>query len=230
MSKIATLELIAESLGVTEQLVSRDMVIPGFLVKNEKGRIDIADMVNREFLNSKGCDWSVFYPKSKNKKKSKKVREREKDQEELSRKVDLEVKPSIEYSEPKQIKKEKDIEIDSLDDDLPGANSVQKLDIATRIEKLKGIKKDNALKDLKLTEEKGRLIDKSLVQNLVFDTIGTISQAVLTLPHSLVDELISIAQEKEGAREKILKLLIERYGLEMRKSIEETHKKFEELT
>ena len=62
MSKIASLAKIGESLGVTKQLVSRDFVAPGFLKKNENGKIDIEDKENRAFLKSKGANFDIFYP------------------------------------------------------------------------------------------------------------------------------------------------------------------------
>jgi len=227
--KIATVQLIADSLGIVKSVVSRDMVSKGHLVKNEKGKIDIEDPDNRKFLKSKGANFEYFYPPKgtpkPQKKKPKKKLKPKASTPPAPRPVE---KPVIDYEKPnkKQVIPDevvnKYLEDDSPEFILDEKPTLLDADIATKIERLKGIKKDNELKDLKLFEEKGRLIDRSIVQNIVFDVVGIISNGITSIPYTIVDELISVAVTKpDEAREKMVRIMLESNSTFMKKAVEE---------
>jgi hypothetical protein len=194
--KIATIKQIGEALGISHQAVSKEFVKKGLLVRNSNGQIDIEDKQNRAFLKSKGANFSIFYPKRKT---------------------------GTAKPEAKITPKTTEVKVES-DNGLQGTTLLQ-IDVATRVEKLKGIKKDNAIKDLRLEEEKGRLIDKKVVTNIIFDVLGHIARDIQSTPHSIVDEIISIATtQPDAAREKIVNLLRGRQAEAMKKAVKEAEK------
>lgn len=58
--KVVSFQQIADSLGISKQAVDKLFVKKGYLQKNNKGKIDIENPYNFEFLQSKGADFSCF--------------------------------------------------------------------------------------------------------------------------------------------------------------------------
>lgn len=210
--KTATLEQIGKALGgITKQAVHKEYVKKGFIVKREDGRIDIEDKQNRAFLKSKGADFSVFYPKKTTAPPPKKSKKKE--------------TPPPQPNNIKKIDISEYVKKGGKETKLSDAPTLLEIETAKKIEEWRGKKKDNALKDLKLDEEKGRLIDKKIVNNIIFDVLGHIARDIQNTPYSIVDEIVSIAvTQPETAREKIVRLLRDKQAEAMKKAVEEAEK------
>lgn len=242
--KIVTLDLIGQSLGITKQAVSKEFIKKGLIVKNDKGKIDIEEKQNRAFLKSKGADFSVFYPKDrflppkKQKPKKKTVKATKKEEkEEKEEVVEIEIN-SQEKPKTKEKRKESFNISDAVKDTSEmnlGENKSQKLDLATRLERYKGIQKDNELKELKIMEEEKRLLDRRLVETIVFDIFKSFNKKINQTPESIVDNLFSIVlSQDDNAREQAIQLMrnslvddIEHEFREMKKNFDAKLKKLE---
>ena len=208
--KIATLEQIGKSLGVTKQLVSRDIVKVGLLLKNEDGKIDIEAPENRAYLKSKGANMEIFYPKTPTPKKSTKIKKKPL---KLSKKEENAGISDVKTAKTKT-KENKSTQNEMLD--LEKDNKIRKNEL---------LKIKIELDELKLETEKNNLISKDIAKSYIFEILGAFSQVVTVMPHSIVDEILSFSAEKEGAREKILKLLSDKYSSEINKGYYEAKKK-----
>ena len=63
------------------------------------------------------------------------------------------------------------------------------------------------------------------MQNIIFDTIGIISQAIQSDAYAIVDEIISIANTNpDEARELIVRIIREKNSTAMKKAVEEAEK------
>lgn len=220
--KIATITQIAEALGCSRQNASKEYIKKGLIVKRDDGTIDIEDKQNRAFLKSRDADFSIFYPKEKKQtpkekakvkktvQKSQKKPDKEKAEEKI---VEVSVKSESVKQKPAKVKKGKvftkeEAETASIEDLKGAANQHQAVDLATRYERLIGIKKDNELKELRIAEENKRLLDRKLVQSFVSDVLQKFSNRVNQTPESIVDNLISIILAQEnGFREQAVQLM-----------------------
>jgi len=203
---IATYQQIADSLGISKQAVDKLFVKKGYLVKDNKGKIDIDNPENRYFLESKGADFSFFGTKT---------------QPETQKVIQ---KPVEMPSKPAKIQ-QKTEESDGFVNKYQGSPQ-QKLDMKLKFESIKAKQLESELKKLKIQEQLGRLIDRSLCEKLINDSLGAIVQAFITLPSSVVDMIFTIYENHPtDRREQIIKLLQEKYTKESKKIIDRAFQK-----
>ena len=199
---IATLQKIGLSIGVSKQAAMK-YIKKGRLRKNNKGKIDVEDPYNKEFLESKNADFSVFGLKNTpkpNKKQQKTIEKEEK-------------RVKIEYND--SIPAPKDL------------NPLVKLDLKLKLENIKAKERDSELKKLRIEEARGKLIPRDLAEKYVTDTIGQFSQTLVSAPFALVDQILSIAlTDSESKREDIIALLQKKYTSEIKKAAETGYKKY----
>lgn len=227
MAKIATLEDVGRSIGVSKQMIIKYLNKKS-IRKNKQGKIDIEDERNNLFLQSKLCDFSVFYGdnipenvKSVDRKRmdfSKKAEKKpEKVEKVIQKPVKIESKPAeIEQIKPKSKTKEPD----------NSENSFYEAELKLKLESIKAKQLDSQLKKIKIEEQHGRLIDRSLCEKLINDSLGAIVQAFITLPSSVVDMILTIYENHPtDRREQIIKLLQEKYTKESKKIIDRAFQK-----
>lgn len=104
---------------------------------------------------------------------------------------------------------------------------MQKLDLQVKLQNLKSKQAETELKTIKIEELRGKLIPRDLVERYVSDTIGAFSQALVSIPFALVDNIFSIIlTEGDRKREDLISLLQDKYSKEMLKAAERGYKKF----
>ena len=104
-------------------------------------------------------------------------------------------------------------------------NVILKLDLQLKLETLKNKQKDNELKQMKIQEQQGILIQKDLVEKLLFDTVGQVVQNLMVIPQTITDQIFSLIEE-DNSREKVVSLLQKKYTEETKKIIENGYNKF----
>ena len=137
MTNIASLQKLGDSLGVTKQAIDKLFVKKGFLRQNKKGKIDIDDPYNLEFLQSKGADFSVFG---------------------IQEPVKTEEKPKIEKVQKIKVTEPKPDKI--VPARKESENNLNELEKRLKIENIKSKQKDSELKALKIKELQKELIPK----------------------------------------------------------------------
>lgn len=195
--KIVSYQKIADSLGISKQAVDKLYVRKGYLRKNEKGRIDLDNPHNRQFLEEKGANFRFFgeVQTKKSKQKSKKMPE----------------KPE------KTPVKEPEIETN-------GRNDIFLLDKQLKIEQIKLRRKDSEYKTLKIMEMQSELIPRKIVDQLIEDFFGRFNEMLLNKPKSLVSDII--AEAKEGTQQTIIRLLQKAYMDENKKLLQNAMKRY----
>lgn len=196
--KIATFQKIADSLGISKQAVDKLYVKKGYLVKNEKGRIDIDDSHNLEFLQEKGADFSVFdgappqprKPQPEKKPKTTKI---------------------VRTEQPQEIKE---------------PSNLVKLDMQLKIETIKKKRKDSELQSLKIMELQKQLISRKIVDQLVGDLYGRFHEMILTKPKSIIGDIK--AEIKDGTDQTLIRMLQKNYMKELKKLVENARKRYDD--
>jgi len=103
-----------------------------------------------------------------------------------------------------------------------------KLDLQIKLENLKAKQKENELKSMKIQEQRGILIQKDLVERLLFDTVGQIIQNLVVIPQTISDQILSLAKsKKQDKREQIILLLQKKYVEDTKKIVSNGHKRFQ---
>jgi len=209
-----TLTEIGNRLGVSKMAVSK-WAAAGHLKRNSKKLVDLTKHSNYDYLANKwGLDIMMkAFPELKRHKITEKPAPKQQNKKSKSKQI---TKNIIEAAVEKVVSTGA----------TTGKNGFE-LDNQLKEERIINIQKQNELKELQLQEEKGRLINKSLVQNIIFDTLGIIGREIQAVPYSIVDEIISIcATTQDTAREKIIKLLVKNYAVGMRNAVDESKKIF----
>ena len=201
---IATFQQIADSLGISKQAVDKQFVRKQYLVKNKHGKIDIDDPGNRDFLESKGADFSVFGVSNIQKviQKPDKMPEKPvKTQDNIPQKKTI----------TERIKEDPRLQ----------------LDFKLKMENIKAKQLESEIKKIKIEEQNGRLVSRSLAEKLINDSLGSIVQSFLTIPSSVIDMIFTIYNNHpEDRRERAEHLLIEKYTKEAKKIISRAQTQF----
>jgi len=197
--KIATFQKIADSLGISKQAVDKLYVKKGYLVKNEKGKIDIDERLNFQFLQSKGADFSVFGADHPVRKKA----VREQTQPKTTKTVRTTPAPQKPPEEP---------------------STLLKLDIRLKIETIKKKCKDSELQSLKIMELQKLLISRKIVDQLIGDFFGRFHEMLLTKPKGIVGDIK--AEVKGGTNQTLIRMLQKSYMKELKKLTENAKKRY----
>lgn len=212
------MEQIGKSLNGISKVAVFKIIGKGFLQKNSDGKIDIDDPVNKQYLESRRADFSVFdeivEPK-KRKVKQKPAKKESKPRKERQQSI----KKETEYSEKTPIQTQKT-------DKNSDKQSLYELELKIKQETVLAKEADTVLKTLKIEELRGKLIPRDLAERYVADTIGAFSQSLISLPFAVVDNIFSIMTESTKKREDLITLLQEKYTKEMSKAAERGYKKF----
>jgi len=215
--KFATLRLIGRSLGVSH--VSILKYVKNHYLVSIDGKIDIENPQNKQFLESKGADFSVFDGSSPVKK-----------QEKIQKPVKKPLKPA--KTEHKSIKKE-DIkpeiipEIVEKKKPVKEKQSLLELEIELKMANLKAREKDSELKTIKIEELRGKLIERQLAEQYISDTVGAFTQALVNIPFAVVDQIINIIDtDSNKKREDVIALLQTKYVKEIEKASERGYNRY----
>lgn len=199
---IVTQQQIAEALGISQQMVGK-YLNQNKIKRKKNGKIDASDPHNLEFFESKGVNIGVLGVVNSTK---------------------LIQKPVQTVSEPRK-KEQTPFKSETTGGDH--FSIVRKLDLQLKIANIKAKESERELKALKIEELRAKLIPKDLVEIYIGDTIGTFSQAMIHIPFSIVDQIISITEtDPPDKREQIVKLQQEKYLKELKKAAETGRKKF----
>ncbi len=193
---IGSLAKIGRSLGISKQAVAKDHV--KYLVKNDNGKIDIDNPINKRYLDSKGADMSFFGVKPrKSKQKQPKT----------------ESKPlKTEHNNP---------ESETLPPEENSKDVLLRLTISKERENIKSKRAKTELDMLKLKEANGKVIDRDIAEQLINGTVGEVVHSFITLPSSIVERIMSICEENpENKREKIIEIMQNRYTKEAKRIVE----------
>lgn len=197
--KVVSFQQIGDSLGVSKQAVDKLFVKTGFLRKNKKGKIDIDDPYNREFLEEKEANFAVFGAV-----KELKV---------IQKPPEMPKKPEV---IPEKVLK---IETKSEKE-----NTLGKIEKMLKIEQIKGRQKDNELKTLKIMEAKGDLLPKKIIDQLIEDYFHKFNEMLLTKPKSIAGDII--AEVKAGNVQSLVRLLQKSYMDENKKLLDNAKKRY----
>ena len=195
---IVSLSKLGEALGISKQAVAK--VHGKYLIKNDKGKIEIDNPINKRYLESKGIVLSQFGVKIR----------------------------KVKQTPPETLSKPPEFEhIDPETETLPVQTTLAKLDIQLKLESIKSKRATTELNKLKIEEANGKLIGRDIAEKLINDSVGAIIQSFITLPSSVVDIILSIYEANpDNRREKIVQLLQDRYTKESKKIVETAQRKY----
>lgn len=211
MTHPVTLEAIGRALNppISKQAVSK-YVASGVILRGRDG-IDVDDPQNRQWLQARGADLSVFAPKTPSAPAPAAT---------PAKAAAAPAAPAGTTGVPatdtgQKRKNQHDAPATMVFYDKNG-NPVN-ISTAMMLERYLGMQADTALKKMKLQEGKNALFERSVVQNVTASIMSEMVNAAMSVPQSIVDNIMNqMVISPDSAREVIVRLLQDAYLHEYR--------------